>query len=236
MVTALQFSGGKDSLACLHLFKNHPEAVVLFADTGSSVPGVREYVHKTVADLGLPIHIVRPPSPCDEWQNEMGYPSDIVPVDAAPLMRVNSPGKYHPIVPYSACCERHIWRPLMDGIKEIGATVVVRGSKGTDHKISVGDGYVEDGVVFRSPLWTWTDDDVFAYLESVGAELPPQYSIENADSLDCWCCTAYMDAAGAARYEFMKKFHPAVYKKAKSRMDVVAATIRAAVDEMVFDV
>ena len=36
MNKAIQFSGGKDSIVCLHLFKDEPDIKVIFTNTGNA--------------------------------------------------------------------------------------------------------------------------------------------------------------------------------------------------------
>lgn len=227
MIKAIQFSGGKDSLACLYLYKDDPEVVALYADTGSAFPHVRKFVFDTVQKLGMKLHIVSPEISADAWQDRNGLPADILPVDATPLMRKMAKEPYKAtLVPYPVCCGANLWEPMMRGVHEVGASVVVRGSKSCDGKVGAPDGYVENGITFLSPLWDWSEADVFAYLEKVGAELPPQYAM-GADSLDCWCCTAYMDHHGAKRFAYMKEHYPDLYAKAKPRLNAVRDTVSA---------
>ena len=47
MKTALQFSGGKDSLACIHLMRSHWDTLTVYhVDTGDLLPEVREIVDR----------------------------------------------------------------------------------------------------------------------------------------------------------------------------------------------
>lgn len=237
MTTVIQYSGGKDSLVCLHLYKNEPNTVVVFVDTGSTLPHVVPYIKKTVKDLNMNLYIASPASSCHVWQEDNGYPSDIVPVNASPSMKVTTKDKYKTsIIPYIACCNRNIWQPMMKALDVLKATTVIRGSKLADHLIGVPDGHIENGRTFLSPLWNWTDEDVFSYLKDNNIATPPQYTLKGADSLDCWSCTAYMDEAGVARYKFMKEQYPEIYDKAKKRFDAVSSTLRKAFDETTLNV
>lgn len=229
---AVQFSGGKDSLACLYLYKDDPEAVALYADPGSVFPHVREFVHRTIEKLGVRLHVVSPPISTEQWQDQNGLPADILPIDSAPIMKGVAKETYGAtLVPYIDCCNANLWMPMMRGVQEIGADIVVRGSKACDGKVGVPDGYIENGITFLSPLWDWSDADVFSYLESVGAELPPQYAM-GADSLDCWCCTAYMNHHGVKRFAYLKQHYPDLYSKAKARLAAVRGAVHAALDSV----
>lgn len=218
-------------MACLYMYKDDPDAVAVYIDTGNSFPHVRQYVIDMCKKFGVELFIRGPERPVLDWQNDNGLPSDIVPWDATPMMRGMAKKNFtNKIVPYSACCTVNIWQPLMAAIAEIGAGEVIRGSKAADDKVGVPDGYTDDnGVRYTSPLWDWTDDDVFAYIEKAGIELPEQYA-SGTDSLDCWCCTAYMGPHGAARMAYMEKAYPELYRQAKPRVDRVKSTVKEAVN------
>ncbi len=228
---ALQYSGGKDSLVCLHMYRDDPDVVVVHVDTGSAFPHVSEFVRSSVSALGMRLHVTGPETSCDSWQAANGYPADVVPWDATPQMKFAITNQPVSIVPYATCCTVNLWQPLQDSIKALGADTIIRGSKACDSKVSVPDGFVSDGVTYLSPLWNWSDDDVFAYLEKHGVELPPQYA-SGGDSLDCWCCTAYLNDHGRERFNYLKQNYPSLYVEAARRLDAVRQTVRGAVQNM----
>jgi 3'-phosphoadenosine 5'-phosphosulfate sulfotransferase (PAPS reductase)/FAD synthetase len=228
MTKALQFSGGKDSLACLYMFRDDPEVVVVYTDTGAAFPHMREFVHRTAKKLGVRLHVASPAKPCADWQIENGFPADVVAWDATPQMRHMTGCKTAPVVPYATCCAVNLWMPMQEAVAALGADTVIRGSKACDDKKSVPDGYVENGITYLSPLWTWSDEDVFSYLQSVGAEIPPQYAM-GGDSLDCWCCTGYMGTHGTKRFAFMRDNYPDLYADAAARLRAVKETTLSAI-------
>lgn len=232
---ALQFSGGKDSLACLYMHKDDPELVAVYADSGNPFPHVRDFVLRTARALGVSLVVASPDIPVKDWQDANGLPADILPVDASPLMRGITKEKYPAsLVPYVACCSANLWQPMAKAIAEMGATTVIRGSKASDGKVGVPDGHVENGVTYLSPLWNWSDADVFAYLKGLKAELPPQYE-QGADSLDCWSCTAYMNGHGQKRFAYLKANYPELYAQAKGRLDRVRDTVRQATEHYILE-
>lgn len=236
MLTALFFSGGKDSLACLYLYRDDPDVVVVHVDTGSAFPHMADYVRDTVSGLGMRLHIARPETPCDQWQAENGFPADVVPWKYTPEMAWTVPGIGPArVVPVVTCCQRNLWAPSMQAVKDLGASIVIRGSKACDHKVGVPDGYGENGVAFVSPLWNWSENEVLSYLDSVGAVLPPQYE-EGGDSLDCWNCTAHMDIGGPARFAYLRRHYPHLYKIAKSNLDTVRGAIAEALSTTMMEV
>lgn len=227
----IQFSGGKDSVVCLHMYRNDPDVVALYIDTGNAFEHVRKYVQETCEKYKVKLHVRGPDRPVDLWQDEYGLPSDVVPWDSTPMMRDMVKKNFtNKIIPYSTCCTVNIWLPLMNGVLELGAKTVIRGSKACDEKVGVKDGYVdENGISFMSPLWDWTDEDVFSYIEKHNIVLPKHYTKDN-DSLDCWSCTAYMGPHGKERLAYLKKEYPDIYPKAIERFNRVKSTVKNAVE------
>lgn len=192
MRTVLQFSGGKDSLACLYLYrKQWDEITVAWLNTGAAYPDVVAYMEGWKRRIPNFVEI-RSNQPRNVELN--GFPSDVVPLRYTPFGRSQVAGsESFRIQSYFQCCHDNIWIPMHRAMKELGATTIIRGQRVADHrKSSVRDGAVVDGVTYRMPIESWSDADVFGYLKECGAELPPYYSTEKT-SRDCWSCTAYRD-------------------------------------------
>lgn len=228
----LQFSGGKDSLACLHLFKDE-DIVVVHVDTGAELPFMRDFIRKSVEDVGLPLKVVSPATPCDQWQEENGYPADVVSWNHTPMMAQYSGNTGPFVVPYSTCCTVNLWQPMLDEIKRLGADTVIRGSKACDPKKSVCGGHEVDGVTHLTPLWDWTDQNVRDYLTALSVDLPPQYA-EGCDSFDCWCCTAYLADHGKQRFDYLANHYSDLHADAAQRLECVMETARTALEGMRF--
>ena len=60
MTTAIQFSGGKDSVVCLHMYKDKPNVYAYYVDSGAAFPHVRLYIQDTCKLFGVPLRIVNP--------------------------------------------------------------------------------------------------------------------------------------------------------------------------------
>lgn len=235
---ALMFSGGKDSMACLYLYRDDPDVVVVHVDTGAEFPHMPGYIRDTVGRLGMRLHVAAPATPCDKWQGEEGgFPADVVPWKYTPEMAWTVPSINRTrVIPVMTCCWRNLWAPSIHAVKELGASAVIRGSKSCDHKVGVPDGFTdEDGITYLSPLWNWSENEVLSYLDSVGAVLPPQYA-EGGDSLDCWCCTAHMDIGGPARYAYLRRHYPDLYTRAKANLDGVRGAIAEALSTTMMEV
>lgn len=217
--TVIQFSGGKDSLACLYMWRDKlADAVVVFSDTGATFPHVRQFVVDTCAALGATLVIVSPKEEIRAFHKRVGVPSDLVPVystvEFAPYV---SDGR--PLVnPTMRCCVTMLLAPMAEYIATVKPDFVVRGSKQSDLRVGVPNGHVEDGVTYLSPLWHMTDDGVFAYLQSVGAELPDHYGMVN-DSLDCYLCSGHLTfGTGAGRLEYTRRRYPDLWPELEANL------------------
>lgn len=218
----VSFSGGKDSTAVLHLCRQWADRLtVVFCDMGDMFPHVRPYV-EWLADLwDFKLHVVESAPP------QGVLPSDIVPAWSTPFAHWFLPECSKPqtqIVSGIDCCNLTLWQPLDKAIKEMGVSLVIRGSKGTDEHISVSSGTTIDGIEYLNPIEAWTDTQVFWYLQDYGIELPMQYQAGVNHSLDCMRCTAWLSTpAEVQRIEFTKRYFPVAYQELQDRMQLVLA-------------
>jgi phosphoadenosine phosphosulfate reductase len=224
---ALQFSGGKDSLALLHLAKPYLDKItVFFADSGAVYPHVVDFVHKTCADLGANLVVVKPPISLFDYHEKFGLPSDIVPVDVSPEMTQILPRKPAQMIqsPLS-CCGAMLWAPTFNAIRERGIKLVLRGSKARDRHTTVPHGFIDEfGTEYSSPLWDWTDADVLDLLAD--KDVPDQYTKGIGDSMDCWACTAHMGGKYAkAKLEYAREHYPDLWPVMKERIGRVVKTV-----------
>lgn len=210
---ALQFSGGKDSTALL--YKARPwlsQITVFFCDPGATLPHVEKYIYETCSKLGAKLEIVRPRFTVQEYIEKTGQPSEIVPVERTYQFREFMHAPKPMIQSMWQCCSFNYFLPLQAAIQEHGFKIVLRGSKKYDERVGVPNGYVENGVEYRSPLWNWTHQDVMDYLTREKVELPIHYKTVH-DSMDCWVCTAYLGPQyhGKQRLEFIRDNYPELW-------------------------
>lgn len=232
MKKVVQFSGGKDSIVCLHLFKDVDDVQALFTNTGGAFPHVEDFVSETCKEFGVPLIIARPENSVMDWQEVNGLAADIIPWDSTPFMQTMSKADFGAtLIPYATCCAANIWTPMNQALLDNDIKYVIRGSKSCDSKVGVPDGYVDDnGIYYHSPLWNWTDEDVFEYISDHQIKLPDHYSISgDSDSLDCWCCTAYMGKTGAARVSYTKDRYPDFYDSLAPNIALVNTAVSNAV-------
>lgn len=225
--TAIQFSGGKDSLAMLHVSRDWwPRSTVYFWQSSMHYPHMVEFVHQTCDELGLPLKIIHPPVPVDLHHETNGLPSDLVPVEASPEMQPFNRYGGQLLQSPLRCCGLMQWLPMQIAIEADGIKHVIRGSKAADQHVGAPDGTVDaKGITYHSPLWSWTDEDVFAFLRDNNIPAAAHYSEVN-NSFDCILCTAFMRSDGArGRLEYTKKHYPEHWPELKRRTEIVRGVI-----------
>lgn len=219
---ALQFSGGRDSLACLYLLKDYwPKLTVYWCNTGAAFP-------ETIALMGRIRELV--PNFVEIGGNQpavtqvFGIPSDIVPVSSTPIgLAVSGDGRQMIQDRYS-CCARTMMQPTHARMVQDGITLIIRGQKNADRlKSPVRSGHTEDGIEYLFPIQDWSRAKVVSFLREQGVELPRFYEILESTP-DCMTCTAWWEE-GAAKY--LKRYHHAQYLENQSKL----ARINQAVSE-----
>jgi ubiquinone/menaquinone biosynthesis C-methylase UbiE/3'-phosphoadenosine 5'-phosphosulfate sulfotransferase (PAPS reductase)/FAD synthetase len=189
ITTALQFSGGKDSIACLHLWRDKlEETMVMWCNSGAAYPETIEYMERIREQVP---HFMEVRGNQPAVIREYGYPSDVVPVLSAthPALVHDRAGPL--IQSFIDCCGRSIWAPLHQATIRLGVSRIVRGQRNSERLTGPAKhGDIIDGIEYVLPLQDWSEAEVFAYLKSVGAEVPSYYNKEPT-SRDCWSCTAF---------------------------------------------
>ena len=173
MRAALQFSGGKDSLALVyHLQALLPHIDVVMVDTGDMTDAADRNAD-LVREIAPNFHVI----------NTMSRVSREVHGDPTSANWIQ-------------CCALNIWVPMQEFIRDRGYTQVFRGAKRCDpHFHGVYPGDVVDGVIYTMPLWEWSDADVVGYL---GDKCPVQYGKVNGMP-DCVTCPVPESCGGFKR-------------------------------------
>ena len=218
----LQFSGGKDSLACLVALEPWwPKIVVAWGNRGADYPETHQVINQ-VRYLPVEFVDVRPPIPHELSMQAHGQPVDLVPLrnveDVANLTGQPIPGPR--LQSYMACCNRLLWQPLQRFCEEYGATLIVRGQRNAEGMRSpVRSGDVINGVEYLLPIEDMTDKQVVSFLEAHGWPLPEHY-LYTGKSLDCWSCTAYLHES-QDRLAYTREFHPDLWRRLVPRLRAV---------------
>lgn len=224
MKKALHFSGGKDSLACLHLLRDEWDSLaVVWMNTGAALPETLEQM-QGIRDMVPHFIEIKSDQPADIAAH--GYPTDVYSFSHTELGR--SMGVAHANLwrPGYACCANNLWAPMADAMMDMGITHIVRGQKDCDRrKAPIRNGDVIDGITYLLPLQDWTDEQVIQYLNDAGIELPAHYAY-GASSMDCWDCTAYLYEP--QRFEYLKARHPERHKIVMGRLGELSDVLKEA--------
>lgn len=218
---ALAFSGGKDSMACLHLMRDSLDCAI-YVDTGFAYPETLALVEyaKTI----VRVHVVHSDR---KGQNERdGIPADVVPVDWTRFGHATTGAKPVMVQAYAACCYANIARPLLDTAKALGVTELVYGERFEEgHKSTSVDGDMVEGIKRLHPIESWTAQQVLDYL-ATKMTVPAHYAIKHS-SLDCYDCTAFRRDS-ADRIEWTKTHHPAFHAAYAARAAALDGALREA--------
>ncbi len=216
---ALSFSGGKDSLACVYLFRERLDRITLYhVDTGDLLPEVREVVDFVE---GFAPNFVRINTDVGTSIRQHGLPTDLLPSSAHWLGDVMGEGKTK-LVPRYDCCYRSLMKPVLDRVLADGNTLLIRGTKRIDTKrMATEDGDQALGLTIHLPLQEWSNEQVFAYLREQGAPICRVYeTMTNAP--ECARCSAWWHEGRAA---YLRKHHPSLWADYRDRLRAVTAEI-----------
>jgi len=218
---ALAFSGGKDSLACLHLLKDELECAI-YVDTGFAYPETRDLVNYAA---GLVTMYVVQSDRAGQNARE-GIPADVVPVEWTPLGQRMTHAKPITIQPSISCCYENLARPLLEKAKALGVTQLVYGQRAEEsHRGPATHGEVVEGITRLHPLDEWTRQQVMDYL-ATKMEIPAHFSL-NHTSLDCYDCTAFRHES-EDRLAWTRQQYPERFQAYQRRADALHAALQEA--------
>lgn len=222
---ALQFSGGKDSLAVAHLLRPYWDRLTFYhLDAGDLLPEISELVAKIEREVP---RFVRVASNSREWAKENGEPSDLVPYTGTiPSMMMGAPvrvsGRWD-------CCGHNLWLPMHERMLADGVTLVIRGTKACDmKKIPAVSGERNMGYELWLPIEDWSHAQVFAYLREIGEPICRVYeSAVNAP--ECATCPAWWNESRAS---YLRKYHPNLLAIYAERLHAVAQSVLPIMDTL----
>jgi phosphoadenosine phosphosulfate reductase len=212
---ALSFSGGKDSLACVHLCKPWLDRITIYHnDTGDLLPEMMESVARVEA---FAPNFVRVNSNVSEFIAKWGLPTDLLPYSAHPVGQAMGESKHRLIARYD-CCWANLMLPLYARVFSDGNTLLIRGTKHVDMELMpMQSGETTDGMELYYPLQDWTNDDVMIYLRRNQIPIPRLYKYMT-NSPECARCSAWW---GEGRAAYLKEFHPDIWADYDKRLQLV---------------
>lgn len=191
MDTALLFSGGKDSLALLHMHRELWDSMyVVWVNPGAPYPSTVKQMDGWRAVLP---HFVEVKGNQPEHIAQFGYPVDVLPINYTRMAKTLYGSDSDVMVQsYLDCCSANLWGPLSTKLRELGIKRVLSAFRRDESHDNMVHGDLQaDGVRYEFPLIDWSEDKVFAFLRENDIPLPEEYAIGEKKSRDCWNCTAW---------------------------------------------
>jgi len=226
MKTALAFSGGKDSWACLWLNIDRLNLItVIWVNTGKNYPELLATVEKARALCPNFVELV---VDRDGQNAHHGLPADVVPVNWTRQGQEFTESKSVTVQPYTLCCFENIGANLHRFCKEQGFTHLIRGQRSDEtHKSTARNGSVVDGIEYVQPIENWTEEQVLDFVAK-RMPLPDHFQFKHS-SMDCYDCTAYVKESGD-RISYMKRHHPGLYSQYEARKQALNIAIHLALE------
>lgn len=188
---ALMFSGGRDSIVLLHVWKEKlNDTLVIWVNSGAAYPETQQMMWQIKKQVP---HFLEIKSNQPKQIEENGYPSDVIPMSHTTIGQLVSGLRKTKIQSAFDCCNANLWKPAAKAIELLGIKTVVRGQRKEEGRTSpVRDGDVINGVTYLFPLESWTLKQVNEYVNRNNIVLPSYYQTEKT-SRDCWSCTGYVN-------------------------------------------
>jgi len=220
---ALNFSGGKDSLACLLLLRPFLEKITVYwLNAGDGFPETLEIIKQ--AKKFIP-HFVEVSSSVFDVVQNYGIPSDLVPYGSTAHAHALNAGVSPLMQDRVACCYRSIMEPMYRRMKQDGITLIIRGQKNSDeHKGAISSGQIIDGIEFLHPVEFWTQFEVIAFIKKHGFAEQDYYTQGMAHAPECMTCSAWWDD-GHGKY--LETKYPEKHKEYKKRIEMINGAVSA---------
>jgi 3'-phosphoadenosine 5'-phosphosulfate sulfotransferase (PAPS reductase)/FAD synthetase len=221
MDTALAFSGGKDSFACLYLNQEFLDNMyVIWVNTGKNYPETLQLVELAKS---LCKHFVEISVDKDRQNAVYGLPADLVPVNNTYRGKIITGNTGLTIQSYLDCCQENISNPINRFVEKLEIQYLISGQRNDEgHKHPLRDGDVLNGVTHLHPVENWTSQEVLHYL-ATKMDIPQHFHFKHS-SLDCYDCTAYQDETKDIS-EWAARNHQQLHQEQTIKLDRLYAAI-----------
>lgn len=208
-------SFGKDSSVVLHVLQPWLyKTMVVFVDCGGVFPDIVEWADREGAKMPLYFHLN---APGDIWHEirTKGWSTDIELADLgrhSDLMYPTEVAGRHKLRPWTQCVMERFWMPGYVFTQMYKPDLYISGEKKLDRPYA-NDWHQRTHGVAKSlrPIFDWSDEDVWEYLDANGIQLAPTFCDRQTDRRDCYLCFGH--GLTVNRIQFMKERYPELYKK-----------------------
>ena len=229
---ALQFSGGKDSIATLEVMRPYWDRLTVYwLNTGDPFPEVVEVIEKARAMVPCFVDVE---GNRDAVVAQHGLPTDVLPYSSALASHQLGVGETVRLQDRFTCCSRVLMEPMHARMVADGITLIVRGQRADEtFKGQLRSGEVFDGIEFLYPIEDWGTEVVFDYIEASGWVIPRYYAEGMPHSGDCLVCTAWV---GDGRGAYLKKHHPERFDEYREKLAIVAGAAEVAGNNLINEI
>lgn len=220
---ALQFSGGRDSFAVLHLMRPYWDRLTVYhLNSGNQYPEVTAAVQR-VAEMVPNFKEIE--GSVKHVHDIVGWPSDLVPVENTKFAHQYAGKRKDVLIDRYTCCFLAIMRPMHEAMVQDGITLIIRGQRNDDADIGpMRSGSKANGFEFLFPIEDWSAKQVMRYLKELNVELPPFYDEGLTSTPDCLHCTAWLEH-GAIPY--LRKHYPLEYNIVSTRLHRIREAVNS---------
>lgn len=223
---ALQFSGGRDSLALLLLMKPFWEKLtVYYCDSGDIYPETAALIERLGAQIP---NFIRVPGRVHQTIATDGFPSDVLP--SRVMWKYESYSDRAGVSSREVCCYKSIMLPLQAAMRADGIRLIMRGQRLQDEpKSPLKNGTILDGFHLQFPIEDWSTEEVEKFICDAGEVVPPYYAEGMTSAPDCMGCTAWLEHGA---YPYLRKNHPEQAQVIQTRIQWILTRFDKSADRM----
>lgn len=208
-------SFGKDSSAVLHgIMPWIKKIMVVFVDCGGMYPDIVDWAKKMGGKLPK-FMIVNAAG--DIWEDiaKKGWSVDVEIAAIgrhSNLIMTEEVANRHKVRPWTDCTMERFWVPAYAFSEMYRPDLFISGEKYLDRPYATDWGYRTHGAANAvRPIFDWTDDEVWEYIDANGIQLPMTYQGRQRDRRDCFLCFGNDLTVGRVRY--LKDNYPGLFEK-----------------------